>query len=66
MVDQKVSKQILQDWKRVVSAVQLEAKARNEHTIAFLLGMAIEEMSASLPKDRISQPKIVKTDGNVE
>lgn len=59
MADQKVSKQILQDWKRVVSAVQLEAKARNEYTIAFLLEMAVEEISSSLPKGKVKQLEVV-------
>ena len=59
MADQKVSKQILQDWKRVISAVQLEAKVRNEYTIAFLLEMAVEEISTNLPKEKIKQLKVV-------
>lgn len=66
MADQKVSKQILQDWKRVISAVQLEAKVRNEYTIAFLLEMAVEEISTNLPKEKIKQLKVVIRDKEVE
>jgi hypothetical protein len=66
MTDQKVSKQILQDWKRVISAVQLEAKVRNEYTIAFLLEMAVEEISTNLSKEKIKQLKVVIRDNGAE
>jgi hypothetical protein len=66
MADQKVSKKILQDWKRVISAVQLEAKVRNEYTIAFLLEMAVEEISTNLSKEKIKQLKVVIRDNGAE